>query len=174
MRKAAAQKSSDNGLHFAWQVHSQQEVWIEKADFKASLLLPVQFGILTILGAVLMSNRRPHLNLIVEICVALGMLVVGVAIVLTTLVVMPRLGGNAADDSDLIHFGHLHNLDEATIKARLADLDDDGELSALSRQLSVLSKLNWRKHQLVRWGIFATSIGAVLCSVPLLISWLFL
>ena len=174
MRKAAAQKSSDNGLHFAWLVHGQQEAWIEKADFKASLLLPVQFGFLTILGAVLLSDRRPKLNLIVEISVVLGMLIVGIAIVLTTLVVMPRLGGDAAEKSDLIHFGHLRHLDGATIRARLADLDDDGELSALSRQLAVLSRVNWRKHQLVRWGIFATSMGAVLCSVPLLISWLFL
>lgn len=174
MRKVEAQKSGDNGLHFAWQVHSQQEVWIEKADFKASLFLPMQLGILTILGAALLSNRRPHLNLIVEICVALGMLVVGVAIALTTLVVIPRLGSDAQEKIDLIYFGHLRNLDAATIKARLADLDDDGALSALSRQLSVLSKVNWRKHQLIRWGIFATSIGAVLCSVPLLISWIFL
>ncbi len=174
MRKAADQKGSDYGLHFAWKVHSQQEVWIGKADFKASLLLPVQFGFLTILGAVLLSDRRPHLNLYLEICVALGMLVLGVAIALTTLVVIPRLGGDAQEKNDLIHFGHLHNLDAVTIKARLADLDDEGELSALSRQLSILSKVNWRKHQLVRWGIFATSIGAVLCSMPLLFSWLFL
>lgn len=174
MRKSVAQKSNDNGLHFAWQVHDQQQAWIEKADFKASLLLPVQFGVLTILGAVLLSNHRPHLNLIVEICIAIGVFVVGVATVLTTLVVMPRLGGEAAEKSDLIHFGHLRNLNDATIKARLADLDYEAELSALSRQLSVLSKLNWKKHQLIRWGIFATSLGAVLCSVPLLISWLFL
>ena len=127
MRKSVVQKSGDNGLHFAWQVHDQQQAWIEKADFKASLLLPVQFGILTILGAVLLSNRRPHLNVLVETCVVIGMLIVGIAIVLTTLVVMPRLGGAAAEQSDLIHFGHLRHLDEATIKTRLADLDDDGE-----------------------------------------------
>ena len=173
MRKKANQKPSDNGLHFAWQVHAQQQAWIEKADFKASLLLPVQFGILTILGAVLLSNRRPHLNVLVETCLVIVMLIVGIAIVLTTLVVMPRLGVAAAEQSDLIHFGHLRKLDDATVKARLADLDDDAELSALSRQLCVLSQLNWEKHQLVRWGIFATSIGAVLCSVPLLLSWLF-
>lgn len=173
MRKMTNQKSSDNGLHFAWQVHAQQQAWIEKADFKASLLLPVQFGILTILGAVLLSNRRPHMNVLVQICVVIGMHIVGIAIVLTTLVVMPKLGGDAVEPSDLIHFGHLRKLDGATIKTRLADLVDDDELSALSRQLSVLSKLNWKKHQLVRWGITATSVGAVACSVPLLLSWLF-
>lgn len=172
MKKAEARKSSENGLHFAWQVHSQQVAWIEKADFKASLLLPVQFAILTILGAVLLSDRRPHLNPVVEICVALGIVVLGIAIILTTLVVLPRLGGDSLEKNDLIHFGHLRQLDAATIKDRLVDLDEEGELSALSRQLSVLSRVNWKKHQLIWWGIVSTSFGAGLCSVPLLISWL--
>jgi hypothetical protein len=172
MKKPEARKSSENGLHFAWQVHNHQVAWIEKADFKASLLLPVQFGILTILGAVLLSVRRPHLNPLVEICVVLGLVILGIAILLTTLVVLPRLGGDSLEKNDLIHFGHLRRLDAVSIKDLLVDLDAEGELSALSRQLSVLSTVNWKKHQLIWWGIVATSLGAGLCSIPLLISWL--
>jgi len=165
---------NQNSVTFAWKVHDQQEAWLEKADFKASLLLPFQVGILALLGAVLLSDRRPKLDLAVGVLVSLGVAVICLGIFLAALAVTPQLDGQAGNKSDLIYFGHLRELGVTTIESRINELDSSDELSALSRQLQILSTLNWKKHRLIRWGIFATFLGAALSSIPLMISWLFL
>ena len=163
-----------DNLDFAWKVHEQQVAWIEKVDFKASLLLPVQFGLLTLLGAVLLSDKRPKMNTVLGVLISIGVGVIGIAIALVALAVIPRLGKSSDEKSDLIYFGHLRKLDAYAIQERISTLTDADQLSAIARQLSLLSKINWTKHQRLRSGILFTLFGALFCSLPLVFSWLFL
>lgn len=172
MKEQINKIAKQNNLNFAWKVHEMQVAWIEKVDFKASLLLPVQIGLLTLLGAVLVSDKRPLLDCNSDRLIVLGILFLGLAIIFTTLAVIPRLGKSSKDTSDIIYFGHLKELSASTINDRISSLSESDQLSAVSRQVSVLARLNWSKHRLLRVGMGFTLVGALFCSLPLLFTWL--
>jgi hypothetical protein len=174
MNEPAPDEFGKDKIDFAWKVYDQQISWIEKVDFKASLMLPVQIGLLTLLGAVLMSDKRPKLNNILDVSITFGIAFIGTAMVLTTFAVIPRLGKVSEDSDDLIYFGHLRELGAATIRSRISTLGDHAQLGAISRQLEILSKLNWTKHQFLRYGMASTLLGGILCALPVLFSWIFL
>ncbi|WP_328296191.1 DUF5706 domain-containing protein [Kineococcus sp. NBC_00420] len=160
------------GVVFGWQVHTAQEAWTGKVDAKASILLALEGGLL---AAVLAGSAQDGLLISLhgwrQISTWIGTACLTVAIVLAALAVMPSLGRarthkqEAADN--FIYFGHLRHLDPAVLAACLGNLNADKQLSMLTRQLTTMSRANWRKHCYVRWSVIGILIAITTISTAI-------
>lgn len=140
-------------MEFAWKVHAAQEAWTAKVDGKAAITFTVELALLAALIAAhghgkLIDRMHGAGRVLAEIGTAMALL----SALCAGMTVMPRLGSrvkNALQSTgNFIYFGHTRHWKPADLRDRIARLTQDEELDLLSRQLVVMSELNWAKH---RW-----------------------
>lgn len=158
---------------FAWHVHTAQESWSSKADVKASILLALEGGILLAVFSVLTNgsslNKITGWDRNFEIT---GTLLLLCAVSAATIVIFPRLGRagkRCAAGNHFIFFGNVRHWDEKELAAHLMALTTREELDAISRQLVIIAKQNWRKHRWVQGSLILGLIGTVMISAGIIV-----
>jgi Pycsar effector protein len=139
-------------VEFAWRVHAAQETWTAKVDAKAAIVLSLETAILV----VLLAAQAPH-RLLGQLTgwrstfagLAIGLFIM--AMVFAAVAVIPLLGPTkkhrAEYDRNVIYFGHLRHWRHEDLNQWLGRMNQDDELTQLSRQLIELSRRNWQKHR---------------------------
>jgi hypothetical protein len=155
---------------FAWRIHGAQTSWANNADVKASILLALQGGalyaIISALGSGGLLARPgggpyPTAN-------AIGILALLLAIVSATIAIFPRLGKERKDlehHGQVIYFGDLRRWNANELSSHIAALTTSEELSALSKQLTEMSRRNWVKHRWVQISLILSLTGILAVSV---------
>jgi Family of unknown function (DUF5706) len=154
---------------FAWRVHTAQEIWANKADVKASILLVLEGGALF---AAISANAKGALLARLEgwqhsmEMTGLGILLLAVASAANA--VFPKLGRvrnlRVGASSHIIYFGHLRYREAATLKSQLESLTTDQTLEALTRQIIEVAKSNWIKYRWVQ-----ISLGMAMLAIFLIV-----
>lgn len=155
-------RQADDGVEFAWRVHSALDTWTGKVDSKASISLAIEIAVIGFV-ITLSTKDGPLVGLTgSDLCfyrIALGFLVLSV--LLSMLAVVPQLNRRQAKKnwrSGMVYFGHLRHWDpkelekalEAPAKRQLAD------------QLVAMSRIAWRKHAWLQWSLISLVVGAAL------------
>lgn len=160
---------NERGLDFAWRTHTAITDWTAKVDSKASIVLGLG-GVL--LGfCVTLSVRGRALSGLTGwrgITEALGLAIISLGVLLTALVVAPRLTRRAAKQEwrdNFLYFGHLRYWQAEDLKRQLQNLNLDDELSVLSKQLVSTSKIAWVKHARLQFSMGLLGIGTFLVAL---------
>jgi hypothetical protein len=139
-------------VEFAWRVHAAQETWTAKVDAKAAIVLSLETAILV----VLLAAQAPH-RLLGQLTgwrstfagLAIGLFIM--AMVFAAVAVIPLLGPTkkhrAEYDRNVIYFGHLRHWRHEDLNQWLGRMNQDDELTQLSRQLIELSRRNWQSTE---------------------------
>lgn len=147
---------------FAWQIHQAQDSWTGKADIKGSILLAAD-------GTVLSSMIVFHLTAPcpLQFIWVVGIACLGLSAALAGLSIKPRISSSPRKDGrDVIYFGHLKDLEPNQLDQELKNMDSSTALTAISHQVIVMSRTNWKKHRLLAassW--FAVTAVALICTV---------
>ncbi|MEV6527755.1 Pycsar system effector family protein [Longispora sp. NPDC051575] len=166
-RPPAVYPTAPEPVDFAWRVHGTQESWTAKADVKASIMLAFEGALLffVLSGQTWPAPgvpRAPWLPL-AEGCVAALLLV---AVVATTSAILPLTGTQRElareRRRNLIYFGHVRLWSPAELSARLGTLTPAEELRMVSRQVVVMSRLNWWKHRCLQVSVALTVSSLVI------------
>ncbi|MFL0358592.1 Pycsar system effector family protein [Curtobacterium flaccumfaciens] len=160
MRRADARKEQD-ALDTAWRLHASAQDWVGKVDAKASFAFGLEVAVITAAVALTSQGKMFHsLDSWYEVTLfILGMVMLGVAVVVASLVVAPRIRTRksaAPTSSDFIYFGHLKDWSASDLKNALLT---GSPLEGLSSQLVVVSKIAWRKHRLVQASVWLSMLG---------------
>ncbi|MCX4768316.1 Pycsar system effector family protein [Streptomyces sp. NBC_01285] len=148
-------------IETAWKIQSAVADATAKADAKAALALTLQSTTLAVLS-LLASSRRAAGGF--DSSVAQALLWIGVVLILAgaccaAWAVSPRLGKELRGpepDSDFLYFGHLRLMEPAVLERELLNTDP---LSALSRQVVVMSEIAWAKHRRVQCSLILSVVG---------------
>lgn len=154
---------SPDPVDTAWKIHSALVDWTGKVDTKASFALTVESAILVAITALSSNGRRLGR---IDGC-AIWVLYIGVAVLaLSALfaisVVSPNLRKRKVPSEvgeNFIFFGHVRHWNPADLERALRERDP---LPVLSRQLVVMSKIAWGKHERVKWSFLLAVLGALL------------
>jgi hypothetical protein len=158
--------SSSDGLDFAWRVHAALNDWTAKVDTKASIVLSLETAILV--AVIAFSAPKGVLGRLGGLPVnlfRLGVLLLAGAVVLSGLVVLPRLHRRAAQrdwEHNMIYFGHLKRWDIQDLTDRLQELKPKEILGQLAKQLVTMSRIAWRKHTLLQYSMAFALLGVAL------------
>ncbi|WP_326563279.1 Pycsar system effector family protein [Micromonospora sp. NBC_01796] len=176
-RRAAAGVRAEPGPgeNFAWQVHAAQESWTAQLDVKASILLAFEGGTIVVsvptqgwLSAAATDGWPRYLGLA-------GIVTLVVAMVLTAVTIAPRLGSPRRHRieyrDNLVYFGHLRLWSPPALGRRLDRLTLADHNQMLSRQLVVMSRLNWRKHRFLQVSIVALLLALGALSGQVFLAW---
>lgn len=153
-----------NAIDNAWKIHGAVSDWAKSVDSKASFVLTIEVailaGVISMMGG---SRRLAHLHGVwrnLLFYVGIGALVV--ALVFVTGVVRPRTRKDKVEQeapNNFVYFGHLNfRLPEDVQRA----LKDEDILPVLSRQLIVMGRIAWDKHNLLKWSLTAAMLGTAL------------
>lgn len=157
------QKAIDN----AWKIHAAISDWTKGVDSKASFVLTIEIAILAGLISMMGGSRRlAHLHGAWEN----GLLYVGIgalvgALVLVGCVVRPRTRSKKAEEEapdNFVYFGHLNFRQPEDVERAL---EHEDILPVLSRQLVVMGRIAWDKHNLLKWSLTTAMLGTALVGV---------
>jgi hypothetical protein len=162
------QRSREEALKVAWQLHSALADSTRGVDSKASFALTLESAAL---GGIAVLSSSPRLLGRVSggfptAFLWLGVALLGVAATLAVLVVIPRHArqGRSPDPGpdEFIFYGHLRHWAPDELAARLIARD---ALPALTHQLVTMSAILWTKQRRVRESLTLAVAGAVLVTV---------
>jgi Family of unknown function (DUF5706) len=164
--------ATERGVDFAWRTHTAITDWTAKVDGKASIVLSLGSLLLGFM-ATLSTPGRALADLqgwraVVE---GVGVALVALGVLLTALVVAPRLSRRRARKtwrSNFVYFGHLRRWEPEALKQRLLSLDTDQELSVLASQLVTTSKIAWYKHSMLQFAMTSLGLGAGLTALSVM------
>ena len=156
-------------IDFAWKAHATQGEWAAKVDFKASILLASQVGLLIVAGALVSSRdlaSTPLAN-------AFGF--VGIAFLVASgaaaaAVIYPILAKSNTQEVDLLYFGHVRLMSDEELIRGIQQMSSEEEWATLARQLTRMSQGNWRKHRLLQLSIWLMGAGVLFGCVALLLA----
>jgi Family of unknown function (DUF5706) len=170
---SSAAGKGNRAAEFAWHVHDAQESWASNADVKASILLALEGGglyaIISALGRGGLLARAGGWQQ--HIADPIGMFSLLLAILAATIAIFPRLEHKKRDHNrqrQAIYFGDLRRWSSAELTSYLADLTEQHELDALSRQLIDMAGHNWVKHHWVQLSLFLAVAGIFIISAAAL------
>ena len=151
----------------AWRIHAALVDWTGKVDSKASFTLTIQSAVLA--GIVTLTGTGHHLHGLRGATVD-GFFWVGIAVLIlgvlaSASVVAPRVRRNKMGEEwrqNFIFFGHLKDWEPDDLTAALSQRDI---LPVLSRQLVVMSKIAWQKHEQVQISMWSGAFGTLLVFV---------
>lgn len=153
-------------VNFAWHVHDSIGDWTAKVDIKASIVLALEGALL---GFVItlsdQSGPLAHLSQAALNLDRAGLVCLSLSVLLAAAVVFPQLSrwnSRTSWQKGFVYFGHLKRWEADALRTHLAKLDDGAQLSALSKQLVVTSKVAWRKHSLLQASMVFLMASAVL------------
>jgi hypothetical protein len=142
---------------------------------KASILLAAEGGLVAVMASMpdLLATAAKHSGWQIMIWVSALVLLLA-AIIAAAAAILPVLGSSRRHRREsgdhLVYFGHLRLGPPSILAARIAQLTPDQEAQMLSRQLVVLSRLNWRKHRYVQTSAVlgvAALLALIVAAVPL-------
>ena len=161
----------------AWQIHAALGTWTSNVDAKSSFALGLETGLLA--GAVALRGSANFLQTFnnngSRVLWSTALVLLGFAVLLTTLVVAPRLNSRklGKDTSkDYVYFGHLwKKYPKASDTADLvAALESEPIVEVLARQLQVMGEIAWLKHRRLQWAMVVGSVGALCLGLSLVIN----
>ncbi len=154
------------GVDFGWRAHQAVQEWTRSVDAKASIVLALETAVAAVAARELTKDTSPFASATgFKLALALAIAaLLGVAVLAALSVVLPRLARrrthkHSADG--LIYFGHLRLRSEDDIAAALERLDDSRVIRQFASQLSVTSRVAWRKHAFLQLSIACFVLGAL-------------
>lgn len=165
-RAAAPTTAPDSSaaLDTAWKIHAAQVDWTGKVDTKASFAFALESAAiattiaLTAQGRVFSTFPSPLEAWLYWI----GLVGLGVAAFFALSVVAPRLRGGMAKkaaDENFIYFGHARHWDANDLATALAERD---VLQVVTRQITAMAQIAWRKHIWVQWSLWVAAGSALI------------
>ncbi|GHJ47123.1 hypothetical protein Cs7R123_44650 [Catellatospora sp. TT07R-123] len=150
----------------AWRLHAVQEASVARVDVKASIMLALE-GLLLVAAATGQQwVRNAERGAWAQSLGLVGVAVLTVAMLLAGAAVLPLVGSarraRAERADNAIYFGHVRHWAEADLAARLRDLDENGQVAMLTRQIVVVSRLSWHKHRLLQGSVILTLSSLVM------------
>lgn len=147
----------------AWRVFGATQDWIGKVDSKASFAFGFEVAIIT--AAVALTGKGKPLGVldswVVSTLFAAGLVLLGVAVLTSSLVIAPRITARKTPppgSEDFIYFGHLRMWDADELRRAFRDTSPT---PGLSKQIVILSKIAWRKHRLVQLSVSLSVVGGL-------------
>lgn len=144
----------------AWRVHENAKGWISQVDVKSAAALAIEAAVLGFaLALITNSDTLSQLTALSRWTVGVGLLLLLVSVILSMLVLMPRikLGEPKSKDRGYLYFGHLRHWDKETLAATLArNQVSDGQIAD---QVIKMSQIAWRKHVLLQWSLYLLLAG---------------
>lgn len=153
-------------LDMAWKIQATLTDSTGKADTKASVALSLQSTVLALLGVLAASGHGLGARSIPgQILLWAGGCVLFCGALLAAAAVAPNLrlerrGPHPNDD--YLFFGHLRHFEPEALEAALRS---GSALSALSRQIIVMSEIAWAKHRRVQLSLLFAVTGCALIGI---------
>lgn len=146
----------------AWRVHENAKNWISQVDVKSTAALAIEAAVLGFaLALITNSDTLSQLTALSRWIVGVGLLLLLVSVILSMLVLMPRikLREPKSKNRGYLYFGHLRHWDKGTLSATLArNQVSDGQIAD---QVITMSQIAWRKHVLLQWSLYLLLAGIV-------------
>ncbi len=146
----------------AWRVHENAKGWISQVDVKSAAALAIEAAVLGFaLALITNSDTLSQLTTLSRWIVGAGLFLLLVSLVLSMLVLLPRikLREPKPKDRGYLYFGHLRHWDKETLTATLArNQVSDGQIAD---QVIKMSQIAWRKHVLLQWSLYLLLAGIV-------------
>lgn len=148
----------------AWRIHAAQSDWTARVDAKAGFAFALESAaIATVVtlsaeGRLFGSIERSLEQWLYGL--GLSLLIAGAAA--AGLVVVPQLRARQARQEaarNFIYFGHARHWDADRLAAALRS---GNLLPQLTRQITAMADIAWRKHLRVQWSLWLAFAGAVL------------
>ena len=160
----------------AWQIHSALMSWTSNVDNKSSFALGLETGLLA--GAVALRGSEDFLQTFKNnwslVLWAAAIVLLGFAVLLTTMVVAPRLNRRSIErDStkDYIFFGHLtKKYPEGRTTELVQALETEPVLEVIARQLQIMGKFAWYKHRLLQLAMLVGTAGSLCLGLSLVVN----
>ena len=160
--RSEATPSDPSALDTAWRIHAAQTDWTGKVDAKASFAFALESAAIATIVALSAKDRlfsalpgfTPWLY-----WSGLLLLIVGAGLAVT--VVAPRLRGRRSkleSATNFIYFGHARNWQASDLEAALRTKD---MLPQLSRQITAMASIAWKKHVRVQWSLWSATLGGL-------------
>lgn len=151
----------------AWHIHAALADWTGKVDAKASFALTIESAVLA--GIVALSGDGHRLSGLSGFWTHAfywsGVLLLVSAVVLSASTVAPGLRHKslkAEQPHNFIYFGHIKDWKEDDLTEALRQREI---LPVLSRQLVVMSRIAWKKHQTVLFSFLLACSGATAVAI---------
>ena len=157
--KKSVQHISTSALENAWKIHQAQGEWTNRVDTKAAFAFTIQSAVIATAIALIPKVETLHGWNVVIVFYVLGILFLLVGSVLAALVVVPRLRRRQTVDesaNNFIYFGHARLWNPEDLRKEIERID---LLPQLTRQIVVMSKILWIKHNYVKWSFICTFLG---------------
>ncbi|MFB7010269.1 MULTISPECIES: Pycsar system effector family protein [unclassified Streptomyces] len=147
-------------LETAWKIQAALADSTGKADTKASIALSLQSTVLALLGVLATSGHGMGSRSVTsQALLWAGGCILLCGALLAAAAVTPNLRlerkGPGPDD-DYLFFGHLRHFEPEALEAALRS---GSALSALSRQIIVMSEIAWTKHRRVQLSLLLAVMG---------------
>ena len=146
----------------AWRVHENAKGWIAQVDIKAAAALAIEAAVLGFAFAIITtSGMLAALTSLSHWIVAFGLLLLLASVILSILVLLPRikLKEPKPEDRGYLYFGHLRLWDaEKLSKVLKLNHVNDNELAT---QVIKMSQISWRKHVVLQWSLYLLLAGVV-------------
>jgi hypothetical protein len=158
-------------IEFAWRCHTAQENWTSKVDTKASIFLTANLiGLAALLSA--RSSADSPLSAPdgwSRLAMDGGILLAGLAALVTMVVVFPLLGRpQRRTYPDIIYFGHLKDQAAVDVAQRIATLTAQEQIDQLARQLVAMAKGNWIKYRVLQLALLLAISGYTVVGLSVL------
>lgn len=161
-RRDAEPEQVELSDELAWRVHENAKGWISQVDVKSAAALAIEAAVLGFaLALITNSDALSQLTTLSRWIVGAGLFLLLVSVVLSMLVLMPRikLREPKPKDRGYLYFGHLRHWDQETLTATLArNQVSDGQIAD---QVIKMSQIAWRKHVLLQWSLHLLLAGIV-------------
>lgn len=145
----------------AWRIHEALRDWTGKVDIKATFVLTIDSGVLVaVLALATGKHRLANLRGWALGFFVLGILCVFAAAGLSAWAVRPTIRNSEVEKewrNNTIFFGHLKFWSAGEL---LESLRSEDVLPMLSRQLTVMSDIAWKKHLWLQWSVNLLVLGA--------------
>ena len=152
-----------DAIDTAWRIHTQLADWTGKVDTKASFAMSIESAVLAVVIATSGGDELlGDFSGLERIPYWLGIVLLATGIVAAMLAVIPQMGrSNTAVESEdnIVYFGHLRHWKPERLTSRLKEADI---LPMLARQLTIMSRIAWRKHRRLQLSFAAAMIGTLL------------
>jgi len=150
--------------------------WTSNVDNKSSFALGLETGLLA--GAVALRGSEDFLqtfhNGFSGVLWATAIVLLGSAVLITTLVVAPRLNSRRLSKDttkDYIFFGHLAQKYPQGETAELVKaLETEPVLDVIARQLQVMGRFAWQKHRRLQLAMIVGTAGSLCLGLSLVVN----
>lgn len=159
-RRNAEPEQVELSDELAWRVHENAKGWISQVDVKSAAALAIEAAVLGFAVALITnSDTLNQLTTLSRWIVGTGLLLLLVSVVLSMLVLMPRINLREPKPKNrgYLYFGHLRHWDKDTLTATLArNQVSDGQIAD---QVIKMSQIAWHKHVLLQWSLYLLLAG---------------